>query len=150
MKDYKKILIFLFIVFVGIQFIPTNHNQSTEILKSEITKNFDIPQNIQVLLIKSCYDCHSNNTHYPWYSKIQPGSWILEKHIKEGKKDLNFSEFGNYSKRKQKSKFKSIASQVRDHKMPIASYTLIHRNAKLSKVEKQQIMKWSTNLRDSL
>ena len=150
MKGYKKILIFLLIVIVGIQFIPTNHNQSTDILITDITKTFDVPQNILTLLKKSCYDCHSNNTNYPWYSKIQPGSWVLEKHIKEGKKDLNFSEFGNYSKRKQKSKLKSISSQVKDQKMPMTSYTMLHRNAKLSESEKKELMDWANNLRDGL
>ena len=150
MKVVKKILIFLLIVFVGIQFIPTSHNQSTETLETDVTKFFDVPQNIQALLKKSCNDCHSNNTNYPWYSKIQPGGWFLEKHIKEGKKELDFSDFGSYSKRKLKSKLKSIISQIRDDKMPMTSYTILHCNAKLSENEKKELMDWATNLRNGL
>ncbi|MBL4939501.1 MAG: heme-binding domain-containing protein [Lutibacter sp.] len=138
------------IVFVGIQFIPTNRNQSDEILESDFSKTFNVPSNIQNLFKKSCYDCHSNNTSYPWYNKIQPASWFLEKHIKEGKEELNFSEFGAYSKRKQKSKLKSIISQIRDDEMPMLSYTLIHGDAKLSTNEKQLIIEWVDKLRDSL
>ena len=138
------------IVFVGIQFIPTNRNQNDEILESDFSKTFNVPNNIQNLLEKSCYDCHSNNTKYPWYNKVQPASWFLEKHIKEGKEELNFSEFGANSKRKQKSKLKSIISQVRDDEMPMLSYTLIHGDAKLSTNEKQLIIEWVDKLRDSL
>jgi len=150
MKVFKKIGLFLLIVFVCIQFIPTNRNQSTEILDTDITKTFKVPQNIQTLLNESCYDCHSNNTKYHWYDKIQPASLFVERHINEGKKELNFSEFGAYSNRKQKSKLKFLISQVKDDKMPIASYALIYSNAKLSESEKKEIMDWATTLRDSL
>lgn len=133
-----------------IQFIPTNRNQSTEILETDVTKVFEVPQNIQTLLNESCYDCHSNNTKYYWYDKIQPASLFVERHINEGKKELNFSEFGAYSNRKQKSKLKFLISQVKDDKMPISSYALIYSNAKLSESEKKEIMDWATTLRDSL
>lgn len=150
MKVFKKIVLFLLIVFVCIQFIPTNRNQSTEILDTDITKTFKVPQNIQTLLNESCYDCHSNNTNYPWYNKIQPVSFLLERDINQGKKELNFSELGGYSNRRQKSKLKSLISQVKDDKMPIASYVLMHSNAKLSESEKKEIMDWATILRDNL
>jgi hypothetical protein len=149
-KVFKKIILFLLIVFVCIQFIPTNRNQSTEILETDVTKVFEVPQNIQTLLNESCYDCHSNNTKYHWYDKIQPVSLFVERHINEGKKELNFSEFGAYSNRKQKSKLKFLISQVKNDKMPISSYALIHSNAKLSESEKKEIMDWATTLRDSL
>jgi len=97
-----------------------------------------------------CYDCHSNNTVYPWYNKIQPISYLMENHIKEGKKELNFSNFGTYSKRKQKSKLKAIYNQIKDNEMPLWSYTLIHRNAKLFNKDKALIKKWATLLLDSL
>ena len=106
------------------------------------------PNNIKQLLQTSCYDCHSNNTAYPWYNKIQPISWFMERHIKEGKVELNFSEFGNYTKRRQKNKLKSIISQIEKEKMPLTSYTLIHRNAKLSDEEKIKLIEWLTALRD--
>ena len=142
--------LFLLIAFVGIQFMPTTRNQSNEVLESDFTKTFNTPNNIQQLIGKPCYDCHSNNTKYPWYHKIQPVSWLLENHIKEGKKELNFSEFGTYSKRKQKSKLKSIISQIEENKMPLSTYTLIHKDAKLSESDKELLTKWLTQLRDSL
>jgi heme-binding protein len=111
---------------------------------------FDVPKNIEIQLKISCYDCHSNNTHYPWYNKIQPVAWFMEGHIEEGKEDLNFNEFGSYSKRRQKSKLKSIISQIKDDEMPLNSYTLIHSDAKLSLSERNEIMEWMNQLRDSL
>lgn len=150
MKAFKKVLILLLIVFVGIQFVPTNRNQSTEILDTDFSKTFEVPQDVQQLLETSCYDCHSNNTNYPWYNKIQPVSWFLEHHIEEGKEELNFSDFGSYSGRKQKSKLKSVISQIEDDKMPMPSYTVMHADAKLSEADKKLLINWVTNLRDGL
>jgi hypothetical protein len=135
---------------VGIQFMPTTRNQSNEVLETDFFKTFDAPNNIQQLLKNSCYDCHSNSTNYPWYNNIQPVSWFLENHIKKGKKELNFSEFGGYSKRRQKSKLKFIKSQIEKNEMPLSSYTFIHRDAKLSKIQKGILLNWMTKLRDSL
>ncbi len=137
----------MLIAFVGIQFMPTIRNQNNEVLETDFTKTFTVPTNIQNLLKNSCYDCHSNNTNYPWYNKIQPVSWFLEHHIKEGKKELNFSEFGGYSERRQKSKIKSIISQVRDDEMPLWTYTLIHRDTKLSEDDKKLITNYLNELK---
>lgn len=136
--------------FVGIQLIPTTRNQSNVVLATDFIKTFEVPYNIQNILKKSCYDCHSNNTNYPWYNKIQPASWLLENHIQEGKKELNFSEFGAYSKRRQKSKLKSIINQIKDDEMPLYSYTLIHKDAKLSEVDKELLISWMGKLKGSL
>ena len=140
----------MLIAFVGIQFMPTIRNQSKVVLETDFTKTFTVPNNVQHLLKNSCYDCHSNNTIYPWYNKIQPVSLFLEHHIKKGKKELNFSEFGSYSKRRQKSKINSIISQIRDDEMPLWTYTFLHQNAKLSKIQKEELLNWVTKLRDSL
>ena len=96
------------------------------------------------------YDCHSNNTYYPWYNNIQPVSWIMESHIKKGKKELNFSEFGTYSKRRQKSKIKSIINQIKDDEMPLSSYTLLHRKSILSESDKLLIINWMEQQRNGL
>ena len=135
---------------MGIQFIPTKHNESNLVPASDFMVVYNIPEQIETQLKVSCYDCHSNNTHYPWYNKIQPAAWIMEGHIEKGKEELNFSEFGDYSMRRQKSKLKSMISQIRDDEMPISSYTFIHRNAKLSEKDKFMLDKWLNNLRDSI
>lgn len=147
MKQILKIVsLIVLITLVGIQFIPIKVNQSNVVLDSDFNKIYDVPQNIQNILKTSCYDCHSNNTNYPWYNKIQPISCFLENHIEDGKAELNFSEFGNYSKRRRKNKLKSIISQVEKNEMPLSSYTLIHGDAQLSQKEKQGFIDWINEL----
>ncbi|WP_372769620.1 heme-binding domain-containing protein [Lutibacter sp.] len=150
MKLLKKITIILLMAFVGIQFIPTIRNQSVLILQTDFNNTFEVPNNIQRILKISCYDCHSNNTNYPWYNKIQPASWLLEKHIKEGKKELNFSEFGTYSKRRQKSKLKAVINQIRDDEMPLYSYALIHGETILSERNKKYLIDWLSKQKDGI
>ncbi|MDD3722967.1 MAG: heme-binding domain-containing protein [Lutibacter sp.] len=142
MKVLKIILLIMLLVFVGIQFIPTNRNQSNIVPATDLMMVYNVPKKVEVIFKTSCYDCHSNNTVYPWYNKIQPISWMMQGHIKEGKTELNFSKFGSYSERKQKSKFKSILSQVKDGEMPLSSYELMHKNAKLSENDKKDIEDW--------
>lgn len=149
-NSIKKVLLGLLLVFIGIQFFPTMYNQSDEILETDIINTFNVPSDIQIIFETSCYDCHSNNTRYPWYNKIQPVSWFMEGHIKDAKKELNFSEFGSYSNRRKKSKFKSIMSQIKDNEMPLSSYLFIHRDAKLSETNKKRIIEWIDKKLDSL
>lgn len=149
-KAIKKITILLVIALVGIQFMPTKRNISDVVPATDINTVFNVPEGITATFKTSCYDCHSNNTVYPWYNKIQPMAWLLENHINNGKAELNFNEFGDYSVRRQKSKLKSIASQINDGEMPISSYTIIHQDAKLSESDKKLIKEWANVKIDSL
>ena len=150
MKIIKIIAIVLLLAFIGIQFIPTTRNQSDSVPSTDFMLVNNVPENIQKKLQVSCYDCHSNNTDYPWYNKVQPIAWILENHIEHGKEELNFNEWGNYSSRRRNSKLKSIISQIEDDEMPLTSYTLIHSGAQLSEKNKEIVIKWITQLKDSL
>lgn len=143
-------LLILLIVAIAIQFIQPARNQSGQVLETDITKMILVPKNVQVILKSSCYDCHSNNTRYPWYSKIQPAGWWMASHIKKGKEELNLSEFGSYSNRRQQSKLKSIINSIEDGTMPISSYTFIHRNAILSDEDKRNLKNWASSMKDSL
>lgn len=150
MKITKIIALILLIGFVGIQFVPTDLNQSDTVPKTDFLLVNNTQVNISTILQESCYDCHSNNTKYPWYNKVQPAAWFLENHIKDGKEELNFNEWDTYSNRRKNSKLKSIISQVKDDEMPLASYTLIHKDAKLSKPEKTLIIDYMKNLKENL
>lgn len=149
-RTILKILLAVLIALIAIQFIQPAHNSSEQVLPTDITKFYAVPMQVQNVLKTSCYDCHSNNTSYPWYSKIQPGAWFMANHVKNGKADLNFSEFGSYSLRKQQHKLKSIASQITDDEMPVSSYKLMHTNAKLTSQQKQLLIQWAQTLKDSL
>ncbi len=137
-------------IFALIQFVQPARNQSGQVLETDISKTLVVPENVQSILSKSCYDCHSNNTQYPWYTSIQPGGWFMAYHVRNGKEQLNFSDFGSYSRRRQESKLKSIASQIEEDVMPLSSYTLMHSDARLSLGEKDAIIQWANNTRDSL
>ncbi len=150
MKIVKIIALILLVGFVGIQFVPTDLNQSDTVPKTDFLLVNNTQENISALLQESCYDCHSNNTEYPWYNKVQPVACFLEDHINEGKEELNFNEWDAYSNRRKNSKLKSIISQVKDDEMPLASYTLIHKDAKLSNSEKTLIIDYMKNLKETL
>ncbi|HVU96862.1 MAG TPA: heme-binding domain-containing protein [Puia sp.] len=150
MSRIKKILLTVLILFIAIQFIQPARNKNGQVLPTDISKICAIPQNVESILRTACYDCHSNNTNYPWYVNIQPVGWMLARHIKEGKGELNFSEFGSYSGRRQASKLKSIENSIKDGAMPLSSYTLIHKGARLSQDEKELVMDWARKTRDSL
>lgn len=140
----------LLAAFVLLQFIRPARNGSGQVLPTDLTEIYSVPSNVQAILKNSCYDCHSNNTRYPWYVNIQPIGWLLAKHIKDGKNELNFSNFGAYSTRRQLSKLRSVENSIEDGTMPLSSYTLLHNDAKLTKDEKALLIAWSTRLKDSL
>lgn len=146
----KKIFIALLVVLVLIQFYPRPaKNNSTVTAATSIDQVHAVPDEVMQLLKTSCYDCHSNHTYYPWYSRIQPVALWLDDHIREGKAELNFSEFGSYSVRRQYRKLEEINEQVKEGEMPLQSYTLIHRNASLDKAQQLLLAGWTAALRDS-
>ncbi len=146
----KKILLALLIVFIAIQFVQPAHNKSERALPADITKTYNLPENVQTVFKNACYDCHSNNTHYPWYSNIQPIGWLLANDVRKGKGKLNFSEFGSYSPRKQRSKLREIQMAMHDGTMPLSTYKLMHRPARLTKDDKAIITDWTKKTKDSI
>lgn len=139
----KKALLFgvaIILVVFALQWIPVKKNISSEKPGISFERNYKVPENISKILSNSCYDCHSNNTRYPQYSKIQPAAWFLQKHIKDGRRELNFDDFNNYSNRRKKAKIRSVVSQIEKDEMPLRSYELMHPEAKLSKEEKKLVL----------
>lgn len=132
----------MLLAFIAIQFIRPARNQSGQVLQTDIANTIEIPSNVYVLLKNACYDCHSNNTIYPWYSNIQPVAWLLAKDIKNGKAKMNFSEFGSLSRRKQISRLKEMENQIKDNEMPLPSYQLMHKNARLTLEDKTLLIDW--------
>ena len=151
MKKYlKRLLVLLLLAFIVIQFFRPAKNKSEGISANDITKKYTIPDSVLAILKTSCYDCHSNNTNYPWYNNIQPVAWWLADHIKEGKNELNFSEFATYRIGRQYKKLEEVNEQVKKEEMPLESYTLIHGDAKLNKQQKLAVANWVVALRDSI
>ena len=150
-KVFKKIFAIAFIVLLLMQlYQPARTIDYGPVSATHLENTYTVPANVGVILKTSCYDCHSNNTAYPWYSNIQPIRMLMDSHIEEGKENLNFSEWGNYSYRKQRNKLTGISKQIEKGEMPLASYTLIHRNAILSSVQKEELIQWIDQVKDSL
>ena len=139
----KKILFIGLIIFLLIQLYQPARNISFEQdITGNFTKVYNVPKNVEIILRTSCYDCHSNNTYYPWYSYIQPVRFFMESHIKEGKENLNFNEWGTYSNRKQERLLNSIKEQIETKQMPLSSYTIMHENAKLNDEQIKVLTNW--------
>ena len=150
MKILKKILLVLFILFIGIQFIRPARNAGGQVLPADITRTVPVPDKVADIFKNSCNDCHTNHTRYPWYVNFQPMGWIMANHVKDGKANLNLSEFGAYSKRKQANKLRAIAKSINEGSMPITSYAIMHTDAKLSTEDKKLITDWVTAVKDSM
>lgn len=149
MKLFKKILLVLLIVFIGIQFVRPAKNVSTDKSKN-IKTLYAVSTEVETILTKACNDCHTNNTEYPWYAAVQPVTWWLDDHIKEGKKHLNFDEYTTYNLRKQFHKMEEVVEQVKEKEMPLDSYTWIHRDAKLSDTERATLTTWAQAVMDTM
>lgn len=138
----RKIVIFLAIVFIAIQFVPVEWNTSDEVTTDDFIVATNAPSNISKILKTSCYDCHSNNTVYPWYDKIAPVSWWINGHVDHGKGELNFSEWETFSEKKKRHKLKEIVEEVEKRKMPLDSYLIMHGDAELSDEQIENFKKW--------
>jgi hypothetical protein len=146
----KKILLFLLAALVVIQFIHPKKNKSEGPQPNYIGNNYHIPEDVKVILAKACNDCHSNNTAYPWYSKLQPVDWWMDKHVRNGKRHVNYDEYINRSLRYQYHKMEETIEMVKDNAMPLDSYTWIHKDAILTDEEKIKLTDWAGSVMDSM
>ncbi len=151
MKILKKILLALIVILVLFQLVPRPpKNISESASANDISTVHNVPAEVQQILKTSCTDCHSNNTVYPWYSKIQPLAMWLGNHVNEGKHELNFSEFAQYPLAKQYHKLDEINEQVKEGEMPLSSYTVVHTDAKLSPQQKLVLANWTVAAMDAM
>ncbi|WP_439479891.1 heme-binding domain-containing protein [Chryseobacterium aquaticum] len=148
--NIKNILTVVLLIFIGIQFIDVKKNISQNLSTNAIENHYKVPSKVQSLLKTSCYDCHSNNTIYPSYSKIQPVKWWLADHVNSGKRHLNFDEFNTYSREKKLKKLDEIAETIKEGEMPLTSYTVIHRKALLSASDQSEIESWVNEIKKEI
>ena len=147
MKKFFKILgIIVIVLFVAIQFIPKNYPENIPPDENDILSFHNVPEDIGVILKTSCYDCHSNQVKYPWYSKVAPVSFLISHDIEEGKDELNFSEWGKYEKRRMIKKLDELTEEVEEGEMPLPIYLVTHGDAKLSDEQKEKLAVWAENL----
>jgi hypothetical protein len=143
MSTGKKILLIILAIFIIIQFIRPARNQSSAENPADIFAHYPATDTVKALVVTACYDCHSNNTRYPWYASIQPVAWWLDHHIKEGKRELNFSEFNTFPAKRKDNKLGKVAEEVKEKEMPLSSYTWIHSDARLTDSQREAIVAWA-------
>ena len=146
----KKIVLVILVILVIIQFIRPARNVSSADTPNAISKHYEVPDTIQKIIRVSCNDCHSNNTHYPWYTNIQPVGWWMQWHVNEGKKHMNYDEFATYTGKRQYKKLDETAEEVKTGEMPLDSYLWIHTDAKLSQGQKDLLINWAEQLSDKI
>ena len=139
----KILFIVVILAFVVGQFIRPDFSNPPVVPSEALAASTQIPSDVQRVLTRSCNDCHSNETQYPWYSKVTPFNWFLANHIQDGRHELNFSEWNTYTTTKKVRKLEELCEQVEHGAMPLPSYLWIHRDAVLSSDEGRMLCDWS-------
>jgi len=146
----KKILLVLAGIFVIIQLFPRNLPETSSENKGDIFLNNTIPEEIERMLRTSCYDCHSNETVYPWYSYVAPVSFLVSKDTREGREHLNFSEWESLSKLDKAEALDDFYDEVEAGEMPLKIYPLTHADAKLSEEQREALIGWAEEFAEKL
>ena len=146
MKWLKRVLLLLVVLFAVAQFFrPTRANPPVD-EKQSLYATTQVPPDVRAILDRSCVDCHTNTTAWPWYSHVSPVSWWLVDHVEDARKELNFSKWGTYSDRRRHKKLEEICEQVKEGEMPLKEYLWLHPSAKLSDADRATLCKWSESL----
>jgi hypothetical protein len=147
----RKLLIALCLVFLGMQLIRPAKNQSGGgPSPDDVFSRYAAPAEVRRIVEHACYDCHSNETRYPWYAEVQPGGWLLARHVRDGKRHLNFSEFGKLPATRAKRQLEACVDEITGQTMPLPSYLWIHRDAALSEAEVTAVTAWVEKITDQL
>jgi hypothetical protein len=147
----KRFLLILVAIFIGIQFVRPVKNLSDQAPGPDhLAVLYPPPPGVKAIFERACYDCHTNNTRYPWYAHVQPAAWWLNDHIEEGKKHFNFEEFGSYSTKRQLHKLEELIEEVEEDKMPLPSYRRIHSEARLTPDEVNSLITWTASVRKQI
>ncbi|MEO7971857.1 MAG: heme-binding domain-containing protein [bacterium] len=147
MKRSSRVLRWLVIVlaagFVIIQFVrPARTNPPVDSAKA-IETNLQVSPQVAAIFDRSCKDCHSNKTVWPWYTNVAPVSWFLVNHVNDARRAMNLSEWGTYDKDKQSRRLRDLCEQIQDGEMPLNTYTPLHPKAKLSADDVKTICDWA-------
>ena len=143
----RRLLVLALIALVVIQFIPINKNEGGYESLEPFLKETKPTAEVAALLKRACYDCHSDQTAYPWYGHVAPASFYLDEHIQNAKQQLNFSEWEQYSAKRKNRKLNQIIEALAHKTMPLESYTLIQTEAQLDAAQTEVLLNWATTAR---
>lgn len=138
----KKILWGVLALLVIIQFFRIDKSNPESDPAMDFIAMTNPPAEVAGMIKASCYDCHSNQSVYPWYTNVAPVSWWIKKHINDGRKHLNFSEWGNYEERRRNHKLEEFYGEVNQREMPLKSYLIIHSESRLSDEQVKKMTDW--------
>lgn len=138
------------VIFVAIQFIPVEHVNPRVDPTDTVEQKVAVPAEVKAILDRSCKDCHSDETRWPYYAYIAPTSWLLSHHVERAREEVNFSEWGQYDPNSERDILIEICRQVKRGAMPIAQYTLVHREARLSSQDVDRLCNWTREVRRTL
>jgi hypothetical protein len=142
-KVLKITVLVLAVLFVALQFFRPDHANPPENAAETLESSTAVPDDVKMILSRSCADCHSNRTIYPWYSNVSPFSWFLDNHIRDGRRELNLSVWNTYEARKKIRKLDEICEQVESGDMPLPSYLWIHWDAEMKRGEAETLCNWA-------
>lgn len=146
----KRILLFLLGIFILLQLVPANKPEVIANNPNDLFLNNNVPSNIELMLRTSCYDCHSNETMYPWYAHVAPVSFLVSKDTREGRRELNFSEWEKLDAHEKEEMLEEIAEEVEEGEMPMKIYPVTHPKARLSDENREEIENWALSMAESL
>jgi len=142
-KALKIVAIVVVVGLVAIQFVRSDRSTPPIVAADTLQASMQVPPDVDAILTRSCGDCHSNATVYPWYSNVAPVSWWLDNHIGDGRRQINMSVWNTYSPKKKANKLKEVCEQIQAGEMPLPSYLWIHRDAVLKEGESKTICDWA-------
>ena len=146
MKILKKVSAFLLLALLIAQFFGPEKNNGEPTSVNVFLAETKAPENVRKILTESCFDCHSNKTNYPWYSNITPVNYWLDDHVNEGKQELNFSAWAEYSLKRKEHKMEELHEEVAKKKMPLDSYTWVHTEANLTPEQIEAVVTWGKKM----
>ena len=146
----KRIVLGLVVVFAGMQlFRPDRTNPPVDSAQA-VEATATVPPEVDAVFRRACFDCHSSETRWPWYSGVAPMAWGVADHVEEGRAAFNFSQWGAYPVRKRLAILEKVCDEVREGKMPLKQYLWLHRDATLSEADWKSVCDWSTDEADRL
>lgn len=141
MKRTTGVLLGLGVVLVGIQLVPVDRTNPP------VTGEVPAPDDVRAVLERSCWDCHSNETSWPWYSRVAPASWLVAEDVEDGRRHANFSTWDRYDAEERDEVMEEVVEVMEGEEMPLWQYTLLHRDAQLSRAERERLIEWARAVR---
>jgi hypothetical protein len=143
----RKVLKFsgalLVVVLLLAQFVrPAKTNPAAD-PAAHLTAHTQVPSEVQKVLARSCNDCHSNQTTWPWYADVAPVSWLVVDDVNHGRKHMNFSHWAAYDAQERAKLLEEMCEEVSEGKMPLPIYTVVHQDAKVSSAEARTVCEWT-------